>query len=258
MPVRLVAGRGEHPHVALVPHAGRHVRRLVGLLRDRAVLRVDGTPPALGLDAAVARLRPRLLGAETRAVRHLVEAVAQRLGPDPQGLEEHVVTRIASPSRRSMTDAPTATAGDTGGGAPVRRRRLSPPPGNGGISAAASSLTPASQAGEESDSAARTRSRSHEDSMRAFHRRLTVVHDNDRVRVLVIEDEAKLANVIARGLREEGYAVDIAEPRRGRALDGPRRRLRRDPARRHAARCGRFRRLPPVAQARRSGAPCSC
>ncbi len=32
-----------------------------------------------------------------------------------------------------------------------------------------------------------------------------------RVRVLVIEDEAKLANVVARGLREEGYAVDIAE-----------------------------------------------
>jgi two-component system, OmpR family, response regulator len=31
-----------------------------------------------------------------------------------------------------------------------------------------------------------------------------------RVRVLVIEDEAKFANVIARGLREEGYAVDIA------------------------------------------------
>jgi two-component system OmpR family response regulator len=47
--------------------------------------------------------------------------------------------------------------------------------------------------------------------MRAFHRHLTVVHDNVPVRVLVIEDEAKLANVIARGLREEGYAVDIAE-----------------------------------------------
>ena len=30
------------------------------------------------------------------------------------------------------------------------------------------------------------------------------------VRVLVIEDEAKLADVIARGLREEGYAADIA------------------------------------------------
>jgi two-component system OmpR family response regulator len=46
--------------------------------------------------------------------------------------------------------------------------------------------------------------------MRAFHRHLTVVHDNDRVRVLVVEDEARLASVIARGLREEGYAVDIA------------------------------------------------
>ena len=31
-----------------------------------------------------------------------------------------------------------------------------------------------------------------------------------RVRVLVIEDEAKLAEVVARGLREEGYAADIA------------------------------------------------
>jgi two-component system OmpR family response regulator len=30
------------------------------------------------------------------------------------------------------------------------------------------------------------------------------------VRVLVIEDEAKLAAVVARGLREEGYAADIA------------------------------------------------
>jgi two-component system, OmpR family, response regulator len=30
------------------------------------------------------------------------------------------------------------------------------------------------------------------------------------VRVLVIEDEEKLANVLARGLREEGYATDIA------------------------------------------------
>src|SRR4051795_10665286 len=30
------------------------------------------------------------------------------------------------------------------------------------------------------------------------------------MRVLVVEDEAKLANLVARGLREEGYAVDIA------------------------------------------------
>jgi two-component system, OmpR family, response regulator len=30
------------------------------------------------------------------------------------------------------------------------------------------------------------------------------------MRVLVVEDEAKLANLVARGLREEGYAVDVA------------------------------------------------
>jgi two-component system, OmpR family, response regulator len=31
------------------------------------------------------------------------------------------------------------------------------------------------------------------------------------MRVLVVEDEAKLARLVARGLREEGYAVDVAE-----------------------------------------------
>ena len=46
--------------------------------------------------------------------------------------------------------------------------------------------------------------------MRAVHRRLTWCTTMTGVRVLVIEDEAKLASVIARGLREEGYAVDIA------------------------------------------------
>lgn len=34
---------------------------------------------------------------------------------------------------------------------------------------------------------------------------------NAFVRVLVVEDEHKLANVLARGLREEGYATDVAE-----------------------------------------------
>src|SRR5215471_207409 len=34
---------------------------------------------------------------------------------------------------------------------------------------------------------------------------------NAVVRVLVVEDEHKLASVLARGLREEGYATDVAE-----------------------------------------------
>jgi two-component system OmpR family response regulator len=34
--------------------------------------------------------------------------------------------------------------------------------------------------------------------------------DNGEVRVLVVEDEAKLADLLARGLREEGHAADVA------------------------------------------------
>ena len=34
--------------------------------------------------------------------------------------------------------------------------------------------------------------------------------DNGRVRVLVVEDEAKMADVLSRGLAEEGHAVDVA------------------------------------------------
>jgi len=35
--------------------------------------------------------------------------------------------------------------------------------------------------------------------------------DNEHMRVLVVEDEAKLAGLLARGLREEGYSVDVAD-----------------------------------------------
>ena len=42
------------------------------------------------------------------------------------------------------------------------------------------------------------------------------------VRVLVVEDEKKLGELLGRGLREEGYAADVAGARRGGALDGAR------------------------------------
>jgi two-component system OmpR family response regulator len=47
-------------------------------------------------------------------------------------------------------------------------------------------------------------------SMRSAHRVLISRSDNAGVRVLVVEDEPKMAELLGRGLREEGYAVDLA------------------------------------------------
>jgi two-component system, OmpR family, response regulator len=44
----------------------------------------------------------------------------------------------------------------------------------------------------------------------APHALLTADDDNEAMRVLVVEDERKLADLLARGLREEGHAVDVA------------------------------------------------
>ena len=93
--VRQVARRRQRAKVVVVPQAGRDEGRLVGVRADGAVLGADGRPAALGLHAAEVGLMERLLAAEADAVRHLVEAVAQRLRADPQRLEEHVVTRVA-------------------------------------------------------------------------------------------------------------------------------------------------------------------
>ena len=60
--------------------------------------------------------------------------------------------------------------------------------------------------------------------------------DLGAVRVLIVEDEVKMAALIRRGLREDGMAADVAVKRRGRAVDGRRDRVRRDRARRDAAR----------------------
>ena len=46
--------------------------------------------------------------------------------------------------------------------------------------------------------------------MKALSRGLHLQAHNERVRVLVVEDEKKLADLLARGLREEGYAADVA------------------------------------------------
>ena len=45
--------------------------------------------------------------------------------------------------------------------------------------------------------------------MRLAHRALISRGNNVDVRVLVVEDETKMANLLARGLREEGHAVDV-------------------------------------------------
>ena len=74
--------------------------------------------------------------------------------------------------------------------------------------------------------------------------------------MLVVEDEKKLAELLARGLREEGYAADVAG--RGedalwmaRAVD-----VRRDRARRDAAGRGRLRGLPRAPRGGRLDARC--
>ena len=36
-------------------------------------------------------------------------------------------------------------------------------------------------------------------------------HDDDRVRVLVVEDDRSIAEFVSAGLRQEGFAVDVAD-----------------------------------------------
>ena len=63
------------------------------------------------------------------------------------------------------------------------------------------------------------------------------------MRVLVVEDEPKMAALVARALREEGHPADIAARGADAALDGAGGAVRRDRARRDAAGSRRLRSL---------------
>ena len=56
------------------------------------------------------------------------------------------------------------------------------------------------------------------------------------VRVLVVEDEKRLAAALRRGLEDEGFAVDVALDGHGGAVDGDGAAVRRDRPGRDAAR----------------------
>ena len=62
-----------------------------------------------------------------------------------------------------------------------------------------------------------------------------------RMRLLVVEDEARLARALQRGLTADGFTVDVAARRGGRPGPGARRAVRRRPARRDAAAAVRLR-----------------
>ena len=64
------------------------------------------------------------------------------------------------------------------------------------------------------------------------------------MRVLLVEDEPNAAHVLAKGLREQAYAVDVAADGDSGDLSGRHDRLRRRDPRRDAAGQRRLRRLP--------------
>ena len=74
--------RARFRHVVVVPELRRDVRGLVRVRRHGRELGADRRPAPLRLHPAVSCLRAGLLGAETGAVRDLVEAVPERLRSD--------------------------------------------------------------------------------------------------------------------------------------------------------------------------------
>src|SRR3954468_7951731 len=94
--------------------------------------------------------------------------------------------------KRIVTPSAARSATSTAAVALVSRAFPSVPPSF----VSASSIEPSSAAPDER-------------MMKAAHSRLISRDDNAGVRLLVVEDEVKMAELLARGLREEGHAVDI-------------------------------------------------
>src|ERR687891_5374 len=113
--VRLVAHEREVPEVVVVPEAGRDDGPEVRVDTHESLLGADRRPAALGLHAAEPRLGARLLAPEAGAMRHLVEAVPERLRPDADGLEEGVVARIAWDRGDRIAPVAQAVKARTGG-----------------------------------------------------------------------------------------------------------------------------------------------
>lgn len=84
----------ELAHVLLVPEARTQERSRITRGMDRAVLRVDNGPSALGLHPPKVGVGQRKLSAQAGAVRTLIEAIAHRLRTDTHLLEKDVVTWI--------------------------------------------------------------------------------------------------------------------------------------------------------------------
>ena len=78
------------------------------------------------------------------------------------------------------------------------------------------------------------------------------------MRILVVEDELKMAGAPAPRPREEGHAVDVARTGDDAHLDGAGGRLRRDRPRPHAPGLDGIERLPALRARTASGRRCSC
>ena len=92
--VQRVAEVAQVDDVAVVPEAGGHVGVVIRFRMDRAELREHRAPSAFGLHASERRLRPRPLGAWTRAMRCLPEPVLRGLRSHRDWFEQDVVFRI--------------------------------------------------------------------------------------------------------------------------------------------------------------------